>query len=233
MIFSNHAGTMSESFAIGKRGVKLLQGTTAPNSDLKAPIGSLYLKKSGDTVRVYQLVALETWEPLLVAGSVPFLLATADDNIPNGIVVGTSGSLDFNPTTGVFKIANNPSFAGLGGLVPPSGSTLQRPSSPIAGQFRYNSTEAKLEAFQGGEWKYLAGDSNSAPRSYQRQLTANDSGILTVEHNLNQKYVMVSVYDSDDYTVVPDRIKMVSETQLEIHLNSFETVENWTILVTR
>lgn len=236
MIYSNLAGTMSESFTIGKRGVKLLQGTETPTASLKAPIGSLYLKKSADVVRVYQLVADAQWEPLLTAGSIPFLLAQSDENIPNGKALSVSGgALEFSPATGVIKVANNPAFAGVGGIVLPSGTTNQRPSSPSASQLRYNTTDQRLETFQSGEWKYLVTDSNYAQRSYQRQFSASDlvSGILTIEHNLNQKYVMISVFDEDDYVVVPDRIKVISENQVVIDFTSFEITGDWKILVTR
>ena len=67
-VFSNHAGTMSESFAIGKRGVQLLQGTAEPTG-ISAPLGSLYLLK-GSPNRVYQIDGLGNWSPLLTPASI-------------------------------------------------------------------------------------------------------------------------------------------------------------------
>lgn len=233
--YSNLAGTMSDSFAIGKRGVKLLQGTDAPTSALTAPIGSLYLKKSGGTVRVYQLVALEQWEPLLIAGSIPFLVARADDNVPNALTLTTTGSLDFSPSTGVLKIANNPVFNGVGGLVPPTGSTLQRPASPAAGQFRYNTTEQRLEAYQSNAWAFVATDTNPAARIYTRTITSSDltSGKITVTHGLGQKYVSVTIFDNSDYWIVPDKFRVLNDTQAEIDLSSFTVTGSWTICIGR
>ncbi len=184
--FSNLAGTMSDSFAIGKRGVKLLQGTETPTSALVAPIGSLYLKKSGATIRVYQLVAAAQWEPLLIAGSIPFLVTRSDENVPNAITLSTTGSLDFSPSTGVLKIANNPVFAGVGGLVPPVGSTAQRPSSPALGQFRYSTTLGRFEGYNGTVWNpvgSVASVSLSTPStglSVTSGGPVTDSGTLTI-----------------------------------------------------
>lgn len=233
--YSNLAGTMSDSFAIGKRGVKLLQGTDTPTSALIAPIGSLYLKKSGGTVRVYQLVAAETWEPLLVAGSIPFLVGRSDENVPNALTLSTTGSLDFSPTTGVLKIANNPQFAGVGGLVPPTGSTLQRPSNPIAGQFRFNTTEQKLEVYQGGNWMFFRGDANPAARSYSQVVAPTDlvDGKITITHNLGQKFVSVAIFDQDDYFIVADRYRLLNTNQVEINLSSFTMSGDWTVCLSR
>ncbi len=184
--FSNLAGTMSDSFAIGKRGVKLLQGMETPTPALVAPIGSLYLKKSGDTIRVYQLVAAAQWEPLLIAGSIPFLVTRSDDNVPNAITLSTTGSLDFSPSTGTLKISNNPVFTGVGGLVPPVGSTAQRPSTPILGQFRYSTTLGRFEGYNGADWNpvgSVASVSLSTPStglSVTSGGPVTDSGTLTI-----------------------------------------------------
>lgn len=234
--YSNLAGTMSDSFAIGKRGVKLLQGIEAPTSALVAPIGSLYLKKSGGTVRVYQLVATEQWEPLLIAGSIPFLVASADENVPNALVLSTTGSLDFSPSTGVLKIANNPQFQGWGGLVPPKGSTLQRPASPIEGQFRFNTDENKHEVYANGQWSFLSLDTNTTPETYRRTLINSDlvDGKITATHGLNEKYVTVTVYDGSDYKIIPSGVRCLSNTQVEIDLSGYGPISGtWNIVVSR
>ncbi len=63
-VFSNHAGTLSESYAIGKRGIKLLQGTADPTG-LSAPTGSLYIRRGEANNRVYQIDSEGTWTTLL------------------------------------------------------------------------------------------------------------------------------------------------------------------------
>lgn len=240
MIFSNLAGTMSDSFAIGKRGVKLLQGTEAPTSSLVAPIGSLYLLKSGVSIKVYQLVAAETWEPLLTAGAIPFLVARSDDNVPNALTLSTSGSLDFSPTTGVIKIANNPQFQGWGGFVPPKGSSLQRPSSPIEGQVRFNTDEGKLELYSNSAWNFLAvtdlaGRPAASGETYRQTFTSADvlQGKVIVNHGLAEKYVTVTVYDNEDYMVMPDRLRLVDSVSVEIDVSTHTITGTWNIVITQ
>jgi hypothetical protein len=67
-VYSNHAGTLSDSFAIGKRGIKLLQGTSDP-AGITAPIGSLYLLRGGSN-KVYQTDGSGTWTVLLSPSSI-------------------------------------------------------------------------------------------------------------------------------------------------------------------
>lgn len=73
---SNLAGTMSESFAIGKRGVKLLQGNGAPTG-VVAPLGSLYLRKDIGYTCLYQLGADDLWVPLPTMTDVQTAIAVA------------------------------------------------------------------------------------------------------------------------------------------------------------
>lgn len=46
----------------------------------------------------------------------------------------------------------NPSFAGTSGLVPPSGTTIQRPPTPTTGTIRWNLTLARWEGYNGTAW---------------------------------------------------------------------------------
>ena len=39
-----------------------------------------------------------------------------------------------------------------GGLVIPSGNTLQRPQSPVIGMIRFNTETAKIEGYDGTYW---------------------------------------------------------------------------------
>ena len=39
----------------------------------------------------------------------------------------------------------------------PTGTTAQRPSSPAAGQFRFNSTDSKFEGYDGSDWGEIGG----------------------------------------------------------------------------
>ncbi len=45
----------------------------------------------------------------------------------------------------------------LQSMIPPTGSTAQRPASPAAGMIRYNSTLSQLEMYRAGAWAAIGG----------------------------------------------------------------------------
>jgi hypothetical protein len=95
--FSNHSGTMSSSFAIGKGGFKIVQGTSDP-AGVVAPTGSLYvLKNAGGSSRVYQIDALGNWYPLLSVGNI---IAGTGISVSNsaGIVTITANPTKYKTT---------------------------------------------------------------------------------------------------------------------------------------
>lgn len=68
----------------------------------------------------------------------------------------SNGDIQIDPDgTGQLQIV------GTNSMLPPSGTTAQRPGSPTAGDFRYNSTETKLEYYNGSTWVLLEGSNYS------------------------------------------------------------------------
>jgi len=62
----------------------------------------------------------------------------------------TNGDIQIDPDgTGQLVVV------GTNSMLPPTGTTAQRPGSPTAGDFRYNSTENKLEYYNGSDWVFL------------------------------------------------------------------------------
>lgn len=55
------------------------------------------------------------------------------------------------------------------------------------------------------------------------------NGVLTVGHNLDRKYVVVTIYDEEDCQVIPDQVK-VFDGFVEVTLSSFDVLD-WTILI--
>jgi hypothetical protein len=94
-VFSNHAGTMSPSFAIGKGGVKLLQGVGEPTG-ITAPTGSLYLLK-GSPNRVYQIDSTGAWSPLLSPSSIAAGTGT-NVSYANGVVSVSAQTTKYKTT---------------------------------------------------------------------------------------------------------------------------------------
>ena len=74
--------------------------------------------------------------------SVPLIDGTANQIT---VVDGT------NVTPSVVSIADNPILPGTGSFRPPSGTTAQRPVG-VAGDMRFNSTNALLEKYTGAYW---------------------------------------------------------------------------------
>ena len=64
----------------------------------------------------------------------------------------TNGDIQIDPDgTGQLVVV------GTNSMLPPSGTTAERPGSPSAGDFRYNSTENKLEYYNGSDWVLIEG----------------------------------------------------------------------------
>lgn len=84
------------------------------------------------------------------------------------ITITSGDSIAINSTAGV-SIGNNLSIAGTlsvngkvtasgtGALKIPVGTTAERPSTPVAGDIRYNSTVDQAEIYSGTEWKAVGG----------------------------------------------------------------------------
>ena len=64
-----------------------------------------------------------------------------------------SGTLELQATSGLVTMQTV-----VGGLIVPTGTTAQRPSSPIAGTLRYNSTTTNVEVYKGGIWGSVGGE---------------------------------------------------------------------------
>lgn len=158
---------------------------TIADSDKVLPIlaaNQIWAKNNDDDeIIVYDVPASGGLAPKLAK----YLVQTATSELPNaqsmgvlasGLVVNTtttgvqltriltgvtnqtaitngSGILG-NPTVG---IATNPTIPGTGYIIPPSGTTAQRPVSPTNGMMRYNTDESALEVYEGTLWDPLSG----------------------------------------------------------------------------
>lgn len=73
----------------------------------------------------------------------------------NQIGVANGTGVAGNPT---ISIVSNPVIPGTADMIPPSGTTGQRPGSPSAGMFRYNSSLDQLEFYSSGAsaWEQLS-----------------------------------------------------------------------------
>ena len=88
--------------------------------------------------------------------SSPGILASNGSGLNPRVLLGTAGEIDVangtgasgNPTVG---LADNPTIPGVEALIPPKGTTAERPGG-TAGQFRYNTDLSTFEGFAAGNW---------------------------------------------------------------------------------
>lgn len=86
------------------------------------------------------------------ASTYAFLVAGNLSSTGNLSVTGTSTLTGDVTASGLLTVAGNASFNSVEALKLPSGTTLQRPASPVAGQIRYNSTLGATEVYNGTSW---------------------------------------------------------------------------------
>ena len=76
--------------------------------------------------------------------------------------------------------------------------------------------------------------SNSA--SYSGNFTNSSlvSGVLTINHNLNHKYVHITIFDNNDKIIHPDFAVAVDANNCVIHLGSFGNLTGtWNFIITQ
>tara|TARA_B100000989_G_scaffold265317_1_gene218141 strand:- start:111 stop:1835 length:1725 start_codon:yes stop_codon:yes gene_type:complete len=112
-----------------------------PTSDGSA---NQFLKTDGSGT-----VSFATVPQTVVEDTTPQLGGDLDVN-GNSITSASNGDVDIAPHgTGNAKITST------GALILPVGTTAQRPSTPVVGMFRFNSTTDRFEGYNGASWVIL------------------------------------------------------------------------------
>ena len=78
--------------------------------------------------------------------------ATATGTLLSSLSV--SGNMD---VTGTFTVSDNILMTGTGAIDVAAGTTAQRPGSPSAGMFRFNSQTSEFEGYDGSAWGEIGG----------------------------------------------------------------------------
>jgi len=93
------------------------------------------------------------------SGDIVEAVAFRTIGITSAITAGISSNVDGNyVNTTSLKVTGIATFSSTSHLVPPSGTTAQRPASPTEGSIRYNTTLSGLEVYSGGSWVQLFTD---------------------------------------------------------------------------
>lgn len=78
-------------------------------------------------------------------------------------------------------------------------------------------------------------EGSTGGNSYKTTFTDSDlssGNILTVTHNLGEKYCLVQIYDENDKKANPDDIELVDSNNLNVDLSTFGTISGtWHIII--
>ena len=88
---------------------------------------------------------------------VPGINSLALSEIVNNTSSGAVSVLD--PGTGYFQIAGTDAF------IVPAGTGSQRHTSPVLGMTRWNTTDGRLEIYDGSAWDTVAGSSGAVSQT--------------------------------------------------------------------
>ena len=128
-------------------------------------------------------------------------------------------------------------IGGIDGNLPTITSGVGIPSISVNNGSIYLRTDgysdSVLYTYQNNSWIAVGSSSQQNHNSYRQSFTSTNiiDNILSIEHNLNNKYVNVSVYDNDDYMIFPSRIKAFSQSIVKIDLSNFDIVGTWNVVV--
>lgn len=159
--------------------------------------------------------------------------------IPGSISV--TGILAPTDTTDTYAVTDT--NYGIDGLRSVADSTV-RNAIPDArrrfGMLVFTQSDQSYWSLKAGPWAGVDSDwtkatlSSSTTIAYRLAFVFSDlvSGVLSVTHDIGQKYVTVSIYDENDKQIVPNEISLQSSTQLEIDFTGFGSFSGtWNVVV--
>ena len=132
--------------------------------------------------------------------------------------------MDFNNDSGILSnvavispSATTVTFTGTGGVIPSTGTTAQRPTSPVVGTYRYNTDISDLEVWNGVSWKPLAGTNSVI--SFIINSWTNLSGTTyyaDVVHNINSYDLSVTLWNTATNSLVVGDVVAINANTLRI-----------------
>lgn len=128
---------------------------TVPSSGGIAPADATYITQTANADLTNEQAIGDLASGLLVGTTTTgVILSRILTGTSNEIGIADGDGISGNPTIG---IANNPIMPGTGSMIPPKGSTAQRPGSPVDGMVRYNTDLSAFEVYESSSWDPLSG----------------------------------------------------------------------------
>ena len=112
----------------------------------------------------------------------------------------------------VYKFVKS-GFMGTDAMIPPRGSTDQRPGELIEGQFRYNTTLKTIEFYNGTEWTVSGGAGLSVTSILPSVFDPNVNTFIEV---LGDKFTQPTTVIIGGITVPANQVSYISEQELRI-----------------
>lgn len=117
-------------------------------------------------------------------------------------------------------------------------TTTQRDAiaSPLAGLLIFNISTDLINFYDGTEWVQLSPGGSGSPSisTYIEFFTNADlaGGVLTAQHDLNQRPVAVQIYNNNWDTVIPDNVNLLTVNIARVDLSSFVPITGiWSVIV--
>lgn len=132
--------------------------------------------------------------------------------------------MDFNNDSGILSnvavispSATTVTFTGTGGVIPSTGTTAQRPTSPVVGTYRYNTDISDLEVWNGVSWKPLAGTNSVISFIINSwTLVSGTTYYADVVHNLNSFDLAVTLWNTATNAIVVGDVVATNANTLRI-----------------
>lgn len=134
-------------------------------------------------------IAGNTGANLVITPAATFALSVAGNlsTTANFAVTGTSTLTGNVTASGTLTVTGNATFNTTEAIKIPVGTTGQRPGTPVAGQFRYNSTLDEAEVYNGTLWKAVGGG----------PFDATGGGITTVDGYKIHTFIVSGTFTPD------------------------------------
>ncbi|HEY8191493.1 MAG TPA: hypothetical protein VIG74_03635, partial [Alphaproteobacteria bacterium] len=168
---SGEGGTALGSTTLASGWVSTAMGyTTVAAGDYSNAFGNqVNISATGDASAAFGLTTTAPATDPIVSGAQSFALFMGNHSAVNFAAANTvgffGGKLVIDPAVPATQLSARSVLdvgAATDAIVFPSGTTGQRPGSPVNGMMRYNSGSGKFEAYQAGAWQDILTGSASA-----------------------------------------------------------------------